>query len=662
MVVLGLLGSAALSSPAVAAVPLERVSVSSAEGQARAPSYAPAMSGDGRFVAFTSEADFQVRGAFAGPDVFLRDRRTGTTVLVSATSRPGNGASSEPSISTDGRYVAFLSRASNLVPGDTNGAADAFMKDMRTGVVTRIGLQGWSQITQGVTAPQLTGDGRSVLFSTPATLVPADTTPGDDLYLRSLATGRVELVSHGFGRLYGGEVEGAHGRVAQASADGRYVAYRSASDGPGYPYTVWLRDTVLDTSRDLYVRAGFTVADDYVDAVAVSANGRWVAFVTDAVGRPDDPTEDDDAWFYDTRTGAFSRSAPTWAVPVTAEASSLALSGNGRVLVYAGGAERGTGIWAHDRRTGLTVRLARTPTYGSFSHYDPDVAAVSATGRVFAFSASDTLTSSDTNAVSDVYLRSMPDCTIVGTSGDDVLSGTAGDDVICGMAGDDVIKGQGGDDTLSGGAGVDKVDYADASRGVTVDLRSGRATGQGTDMLLGVERVDGSPYADHLVGDEEDNALAGRAGDDYLRGQAGDDQVWGGPGFDTVGGGEGHDQLAGGPGTDTVTFHDATQVSVDLNQGRATDASWRGFTWVDTLKDIENVSGSHGDDYLRGNGVANTLWGHGGNDTILGQAANDALFGGSGDDALTGGTGKDRCVGGDGTDSAATCETTSSVP
>src|SRR4051794_40131562 len=121
----------------------ERVSVSSAGSQGDGYSYDQAISADGRFVAFHSRADNLVPGDTNGADdIFVRDRRTGRTerVSVSAAGRQGDGGSFSPSISADGRFVAFASRANNLVPGDTNGVTDVFVRDWLRGTTERVSI------------------------------------------------------------------------------------------------------------------------------------------------------------------------------------------------------------------------------------------------------------------------------------------------------------------------------------------------------------------------------------------------------------------------------------------------------------------------------------------------------------------------------------------
>ena len=155
-----------------------RVSTSSSGGQANGQSAEPSISGDGRFVAFSSFASNLVQGDTNGrPDVFRKDLSTGSTGQVSTTSgvQP-NEWSMRGSISADGRYVVFESYASNLVPGDTNGSEDVFRKDLQTGHIVRISTSAsGDQGNQGSSDPSLSADGRYAAFvSFSGNLVPDD--------------------------------------------------------------------------------------------------------------------------------------------------------------------------------------------------------------------------------------------------------------------------------------------------------------------------------------------------------------------------------------------------------------------------------------------------------------------------------------------------------
>src|SRR2546428_413238 len=163
----------------------DRVSVASDGTQANAGNADSAISADGRFVAFTSSATNLVPGdSNAVADVFVHDRMTATTERVSVASdgTQANGASDRAAISGDGRFVAFRSSASNLVPGDTNGALDVFVHDRETGETTIASIA--SDGTQGngsSSRPSLSADGRFVAFTSSASnLVPGDTNSTDD--------------------------------------------------------------------------------------------------------------------------------------------------------------------------------------------------------------------------------------------------------------------------------------------------------------------------------------------------------------------------------------------------------------------------------------------------------------------------------------------------
>ena len=179
----------ALLLPAAAAQSNTRVSVNSAGVQGNEVSLFPSISSDGRFVAFESYASNLVPGDTNGlPDSFVRDRQTGQTTRVSVDSAglEGNDRSHHYSnISSDGRFVAFGSFASNLVPGDTNSKTDIFVHDQQTGQTTRVsvdsaGLQG----NDTSYLPSISSDGRFVAFMSYASnLVLGDTNGLPDVFV-----------------------------------------------------------------------------------------------------------------------------------------------------------------------------------------------------------------------------------------------------------------------------------------------------------------------------------------------------------------------------------------------------------------------------------------------------------------------------------------------
>jgi Tol biopolymer transport system component len=184
----------------------ERASVDSAGVEGNDWSESGSISADGRFVAFHSLASNLVAGdTNAIWDVFVHDRQTGTTERVSVDSAgiEGNDASNEPSISGDGRFVAFTSFASNLVAGDTNGDPDVFVRDRLLGTTERVSLS--SAGAEGghpSTMPSISPDGRFVAFcSRSGNLVPGDTNGNsfEDVFVRDRLLGTTDRVSVGSG-------------------------------------------------------------------------------------------------------------------------------------------------------------------------------------------------------------------------------------------------------------------------------------------------------------------------------------------------------------------------------------------------------------------------------------------------------------------------------
>ncbi len=227
---------------------------------------------------------------------------------------------------------------------------------------------------------------------------------------------------------------------------------------------------------------------------------------------------------------------------------------------------------------------------------------------------------------------------LTGDLGDKILNGLLGNDTLDGGAGNDTLVGGLGDDVLMGGTGIDTAAYY-GTTAVRVDLAisTAQATGQGRDVLTGIESLISGSGNDTLMGNSLMNRLTGGAGNDLLEGRGGNDTLIGGLGNDT---------LDGGASFDAVDYSGTTAVRVDL---RLTGPQDTGLG-RDTILNIENVIGGSGNDALLGNAQRNTLQGGDGNDAIKGFAGNDVLWGGSGSDLLTGGEGNDTLIGGAGYD------------
>ncbi|WP_440967260.1 DUF4347 domain-containing protein [Massilia sp. GER05] len=231
------------------------------------------------------------------------------------------------------------------------------------------------------------------------------------------------------------------------------------------------------------------------------------------------------------------------------------------------------------------------------------------------------------------------------------ITGSAFADTLVGSAGQNWFRPGKGNDTVNGGGGDDVVMYEGITTSVTINLRTGVATGAdvGTDTLTGIRNIHTGAGADLIQ-------LSDQGG--YVFARGGNDKITGGNASDTFFGGSGNDTIDGGAGRDTANYMDDTfdgtvnvavtglGVKVNLATGIATD-NW-GHT--DTLLNIEDVSGSRFGDAITGNAVDNNLRGEDGNDTISGDAGSDWLDGGNGADSLLGGLGFDQLTGGAGND------------
>ncbi|HXQ20728.1 MAG TPA: hypothetical protein VN812_03580 [Candidatus Acidoferrales bacterium] len=267
----------------------ERVSVSSAGVQANGNSHAlgdaPAINGDGQVVAFYSDATNLVAGdANRQTDVFVRLRGPGETELVSLASNgsQGNGPSLSPSLSADGRFVAFQSLASNLVPNDTNNVADIFVRDRVSNTTERVCDQ--VQANNYSYAPSLSADGNVVAFTSAATnLVPHDTNHHLDVFVCNRETGVIELVSVSTGGIQGNN----DSLLPALSADGRFVAFKSIASNlvPNDNNTVadvFVRDRLMGTTERISVNPHGGDANGASFPPSIDYAGRFVTFGSEA--------------------------------------------------------------------------------------------------------------------------------------------------------------------------------------------------------------------------------------------------------------------------------------------------------------------------------------------------------------------------------------------
>ncbi|HEY0501050.1 MAG TPA: hypothetical protein VGD48_35265 [Kutzneria sp.] len=370
---------------------------------------------------------------------------TATTTLVSATidGGPSVGLSGAPSISADGRYVAFTSSATNLVPGDTNRANDVFVRDRQTGAVTRISVDSTGlQANNSSGSPSISGDGRFVVFTSDATnLVAGDTNKARDVFLHDLTTAATSRISVS----WLGEEADSDSYHPVISADGQHVAYDSYASNLIWQDTNGVHDVFEydrpdnRTSR-VSIDSNGRQGNGISQLPSISADGRYVAFSSSAsnIALFPDTNNADDVFVHDGLSGRTDRvSTDVNGEQGNSASRYVVISADGRFVAFnsyasnlvAGDTNNRNDMFVWDRQRFRMTRIDVGPDGqqlpdGTTSDVWPSI---SADGRYVAYeSGADDLVAGDVNHAWDVFVW---DRVTAGTS----LASVAGD----GAQGDD---------------------------------------------------------------------------------------------------------------------------------------------------------------------------------------------------------------------------------
>lgn len=394
----------------------------------------PKISSDGRYVVFSSWASNLLSGDTNGKrDVFRKDLQTGIVTLVSVTAAgvQGNGDSEAATVSADGRYVAFVSSASNLLSGDVNQAQDVFVKDMQTGTVYLVSANAGGAWGSGgnSSAPAISGDGRYVAFiSTATNLISGDTNGTADIFRKDLQTGTVVRVN----------TDGAQGQVSGGasapaiSADGNWIAFSSLSnqlvsgDSNG-AWDIFLKNVQTGAISRISTDSSGLEGMGSSEQPTISGDGRYVAFQSDASFVAADANGSQDVYVKDMQTGAITLvSSDALGVPGNLASSSPAISSSGQYVVFVSGASDLVGldgngladVFRKNLQTGEIVRLSLSGSGGEASGGGSFAPSISADGNLTAFSSSaDNLVSSDENRWFDVFVRNATSGELTTVSG-----------------------------------------------------------------------------------------------------------------------------------------------------------------------------------------------------------------------------------------------------
>lgn len=409
-----------------------RVSTTGTGTEAYNDSHSPAISGDGRYVVFCSAASNLVASDDSvGAAVFKKDLQTGAITRVS-NSQAGDGANlpcANPAISGDGRYVAFETEASNLVSDDTNSHCDVFVKDTQSGSIGRASTAtGSTEADSDSECASISRDGRYVVFCSHATdLVASDTNGLVDAFIKDRTDGVTRMVSvDSTGKVQGN----ADAYNAAISANGQCVTFCTAADNlvddDNNQVDVLMKH--LQTGEVTLVSvAGETQTNQHSYCSFPSGDGRYVVFCSSADNLvADDTNGADDIFRVDLQSGAVSlvsTSNVTVPGPFTAGGASdsaLAISGDGRYVAFRSAAanlvEGDTNgvsdVFVRDLQTGA-IRLVSTGLADARANAESDSPSISREGRYVAFrSAASNLVEKDTNGLADIFVKDMDDSTV----------------------------------------------------------------------------------------------------------------------------------------------------------------------------------------------------------------------------------------------------------
>lgn len=403
-----------------------RVSVSGIGVEGDDVSQTPAVSADGRTIAFTSYASNFLPGDAVRPDVFVHDRLTGAIerVSVDSTGFEADGGSFLASLSSDGRFVVFQSHATNLVPSDTNGRMDVFVRDRLLGTTERvsvgpIGAESDGDSSISAFGQSISSDGNLIVFESDATnLVIGDSNGFRDVFVRDRAAGTTRRISV---RAGAGDSDGSSAQAA-CSADGQVIVFVSAAtnlvsnDSNGFQ-DAFLYDSSSDTIELLSVDPSGGPADHESYYPCVSADGQVVGFTSFASNL----VAADSNGFLDVFVRYRSHgwtdvvSVDANGGPANDQSTSCALSIDGAFIVFTSDASdlvqgdaAPTDVFLRDLVVGATTCMSVDNSGNPANGRSVNPPSISAAGDVVAFqSEASSLVSGDTNGVTDIFLRDL---------------------------------------------------------------------------------------------------------------------------------------------------------------------------------------------------------------------------------------------------------------
>jgi Calx-beta domain/WD40-like Beta Propeller Repeat len=467
-------GAAQAQSPPTGLISVNRFGNGS--GNQAALNNALSFSADGRYVAFVSDAtDLTANDTNNSSDVFVRDRQTGQTILVSvnaAGTGPGDQYSRAPTITSDGRYVAFISASSNLVMDDaaTLIHEDVYVRDLQLGSTTLVSRNfagtARGNSTSGWYDPLgISADGRFVVFSSSATDLVAtpDNNIQTDVFVRDLQTHTTRLISINRNGTASGNYVSDGGVI---TPDGRFVAFLSQSRDLiamdiGFRRQVFLRELETGITKLVSVNRtntsggnGDTDPSHLEHDLSISADGRFVAFVSDASDLVNGDTNfTQDVFVRDTQLGVTQLGSINTSGNAGGNSGQISLTPDGHFITFVSGADdlvsndanQQQDVFIRDlqtnstslvsvNRTGVAAGTGDSSTFFLLSYARPSL---SDDGRYISFTskAADLISGKDTNggnsgaSLPDVFVRDrqagITNLVSINNSGTDSGNGTS---------------------------------------------------------------------------------------------------------------------------------------------------------------------------------------------------------------------------------------------
>ncbi len=402
----------------------KRISLSMDGSAANDNSVSSRISADGRYVVYGSQSTDIVSGITNANNgyIFRYDRQTNTTLHVSIASDGGepNGFNSLPDVSDDGRFVVFVSNATNLIVADTNNQHDIFLRDVQNNITTRISLDSAGSESNGFSnSPKISADGRYIVFQSLASnLIAADNNGATDIFLHDTtddSTIRISVDS------FANEANGSSDTTV-ISADGRYIAYRSsasnlvAGDSNGNS-DIFRFDTVTLQTLRVNTDAGGVEANDHSYYPSISNDGTLLSFHSQSNNLvAADANIRQDVFVKNIQTNAISRvSVDSAGLEANDGSVNANISADGLTIIFQSIATNLTidntagsdNVFHHTLATGKTVLVSSPVPNGSFNG-SSSVPALTADGQIITYDSSNYhLTGGDSNARIDIFVAEV---------------------------------------------------------------------------------------------------------------------------------------------------------------------------------------------------------------------------------------------------------------